>query len=539
MNFFNRAIKNVTRKLSKTILLVLTFFVIGNFVIIGLSVSNAAESAKLLTRQKMRAVVTVSVDYNKAWQYADQIEDEDELAEFYKHYPTVKLEDVNSLLTDERVKTANATSVNMMYFPTGSSIDFVHLNNQAEQNLDNNGQSCWFDEITGEQNCSTYIEPKVATKANYFANMIEFEDGQFEIVDGRFYTDEEIKNGSLVCVVTEEFAEYNHLSVGDKVALLTRQPGDFWGGFTYTEDEITMNLEIIGIYSHTNHIMPDSNSYDYTYPYDNPDNLILIPGNTLEISQLDFQLRQWDYFKEIYPDDEYYSSDEYKPSIETLTNVSLGDTTLLLSDPLEVDNFVKEHKDDLGQFIKIDANNEEFNRLAKPLDTLNLYSNFIVWLVVINAIVIITLVTALTLKTREYEIGVLLSIGASKMKVIGQFFIELALVAVIGFTLAVGSGSLIANKVGQTVLDYQINESGVNENEDDYYWQNDYVSIWNTDYSTKIELDDLIAEYDASVSPLIIGEIYVMGLGIVLISVLIPSVMIMRYNPKKILMGMN
>lgn len=539
MNFFNRAIKNVTRKLSKTILLVLTFFVIGNFVIIGLSVSNAAESAKLLTRQKMRAVVTVSVDYNKVWQYADQIEDEDERNEFYKNYPSVKLTDVDKLLADNRVKTANATTVNMIYFPTNSEIDFVRLNNQVEENLDNNGQSCWFDEDEGSQHCTTYREPKAATKANYFTSMIEFEDGQFELVDGRFYTREEIDNGAPVCLITEEFAEVNHLSVGDKFPILGRDTNDYWSGFSFTEEDVTINLEVIGIYSHTNHIMPDSNSYDYTYPYDNPDNLILIPGNTFEIQLFDFQVKSWNFYKEKYPDDEYYNDPAYMPSMENIKNVSLSDTTLLLNDPLEVDDFVKDHKDDLGQFIKIDANNEEFNRLAKPLDTLSLYSNFIVWLVVINAIVIITLVTALTLKTREYEIGVLLSVGASKLKVVGQFFIELALVAVIGFTLAVGSGSLIANKVGQTVLDYQINESGVNEDGDDYYWDNDYVSIWDTNYNTKIELDDLIAEYDASVSPLIIGEIYVMGLGIVLISVLIPSVMIMRYNPKKILMGMN
>ena len=69
MNFINRAFKNVTRRPSKSILLTLTFFLIGNLVIIGLGVSSASESAKTLTRQKMRAVVTYAVDYNKVYQY--------------------------------------------------------------------------------------------------------------------------------------------------------------------------------------------------------------------------------------------------------------------------------------------------------------------------------------------------------------------------------------------------------------------------------------------------------------------------------------
>ena len=90
MNFINRAFKNVTRKVSKSILLTLTFFLIGNLVIIGLGVANASNSAKILTRKKMRAVVTYSLDYNKIWQYMESIEDEDEritrMIEYYLRY---------------------------------------------------------------------------------------------------------------------------------------------------------------------------------------------------------------------------------------------------------------------------------------------------------------------------------------------------------------------------------------------------------------------------------------------------------------------
>ena len=97
MNFINRAYRNVTRRPSKSILLVLTFFLIGNLVIIGLGVSSASESAKKLTRQKMRAVVTYQLDYEKIWRYADSIEDEDELNEFYENYPRIKASDVSRL----------------------------------------------------------------------------------------------------------------------------------------------------------------------------------------------------------------------------------------------------------------------------------------------------------------------------------------------------------------------------------------------------------------------------------------------------------
>ena len=129
----------------------------------------------------------------------------------------------------------------------------------------------------------------------------------------------------------------------------------------------------------------------------------------------------------------------------------------------------------------------------------------------------------------------LLSIGATKFKVILQFFVELAIVAVIGFSASVISGSLIAKNIGNRVLEYQINSDGYGQEEEEYDYG--YIDIWNTDYSTEISIDDLIAEYEVKVSPLIIAEIYVLGLGIVFVSVIIPSIMIMRFNPKKILMN--
>ena len=524
MNFFQRAVKNVTRKLSKSILLIITFFMIGNFVIIGLGVANAADNAKILTRKKMRAVVTYSVDYDAVWKYADSLEDEDERNEFYKHYPSVKLSDVQEIIADSRVATANAFSTNTAYMMEG--YDFVHLNNSAEQDMGSMG-------VEGDN----YIPPTHYIKANMFPDMIEFVDGGYEIVDGRFYEQSEIDKADNVVLISKAFSELNGLKVGDTYSIYVASPNNLgMQDLTISEDAYTREFEIVGIFDFKDKITPDSSDFNYMYPYENPDNMLFMPATTLYMATLEYQQIMFDYFAQQWPDDVNYN-EESRPTEDKMNEMAVNDVTFLLNDPLEVDNFVESYTDKLPQFMKLDANNDEFKRLSKPLDTLGLYANFIIWLVVINAIVIISLVTALTLKTREYEIGVLLSVGASKVKIVLQFFVELALVAIIGFTLAVGSGSLVANKVGQKVLEFQIQESEVDDEEDDYF--STYNSVWNTDYSTKISLDDLVGEYSVSISPLIVGEIYILGLGIVLISILIPSFMIMRFNPKKILMNQN
>lgn len=535
MNFFNRAIKNTTRKLSKTILLVLTFFLIGNLVIIGLGVANASENAKTLTRRKMRAVVNLSMDYQAIWQYTETL-DEEEQNEFYKNYPHLTFEEVAEMIRDERVKTANVLTSYQFY--KTDDLDYVHLNNSAEENM-GGGMSCWYDEATGTDNCMTYVEPTFFVKGNFFPEMIEFSDGEYTISEGRFYTREEIDSYAPVALISEALAARNGLSVGDSFEIYTSSPSEVESSqYGLTKEDITTQLTVVGTFRHTHPVTPDSPNYDYTYPYENPDNLIFMPSTSIFASMITQNQKSFDYYASLYPEEDYYSDPANRPTLESLSNMGLSEAVLLLNDPMDVDDFVKDHSSALEQFRKLDANNDEFNRLAKPLDTLNLYASFIIWLVVINAIVIITLVTALTLKTREYEIGVLLSVGATKLKVIAQFFIELAIVAILGFTLAIGSGSLIARKVGNSVLEYQIASSEVDKNPDDY-WYDDRYNIWDDNYATDISLDDLVAEYDVSVSPVIIAEIYVLGLGIVMISILIPSLMIMRYNPKRILMSQN
>ncbi len=539
MNFINRAIKNVSRRLSKTILLVLTFFLIGNLVIIGLGISSASKSAKVLTRQKMRAVVNYQIDYEKVWRYAETIEDEDELNEFYQNYPRVKVGDVKEFLKDERVRIANSVSSNMWYLPDESALDFVHLGNKREEDMDqNSGETCW-EAGDGTMNCETYKEPIFFIKSNMFPGMIEFEDGDYQLVSGRFYTQEEIDKGDFVCLVSQNLAAANGLSVGDEITLATNYLSSYMKQSGVVQEDLENGFEIIGIFSHNNPLTPDHSNFDYASPYENPDNMIFMPSTTAYLAQLPVQQKNFDYYASMYPEEDYYSDPANRPDADNMErNMYIDNVTLLLDDPLNVDQFIEDHKNSLSQFTSLNADNDEFERLAKPLDTLSMYAKFIVWLVVVNAVVIITLVTALTLKNREYEIGVLLSVGAGKLKVIAQFFIELAIVALIGFTLSVVSGSLISRQIGNKVLEAQIASSGLNPDEDDIEYGN-YYDPWDNNYATEVTLEDLVSEYEVTVSPLIIAEIYVLGLSIVLVSVIIPSFMIMRYNPKKILMNQN
>ncbi len=536
MNFLKRALKNITRGKTKTCLLIITFFLIGNLVIVGLGITSAAENAKKKARMSMNPVVNVTTDYRKWYDYVDSLTDE-EREEIYENYrqnfPYITSEMIYQLMEDGRVRAVNALTVSTVY---ADGFEAVPLNNDRE-NEENGGRSCWTDEF-GNEECYTYESPSVAIKSNMYDNMIEFESGMFEIVDGRFYTQDEIDNAKPVCLITDQLAEYNNLNIGDILSVRMGQKDMLERYKDYmTEEDATLNLEIIGIY-HTSKVI-DENSEDFQWldKYESPYNWVLAPSPVVVDAQIRMSIAQDRYYNAMYGDEEPVIDES---NYDRDSWMAVSSATIMINDPLDVEDFINDNKDSLGEYRKFESDNTTFKQMSRPLDTLSLFANIIVWIVVVNAIVIITLTTALTLKNREYEIGVMLSIGVTKAKIVMQFFVELVIVAVLGFTLAVLSGSMIAGQVGKVVMDYQVateDQYADEEESNDYYYIGN--ELWNTNYFTDITQEEILKEYEVQISPLIIGEIYILGLGVVFLSILIPSAMIMRFNPKKILMSTN
>lgn len=534
MNFFNRAIKNVTRKSSKSILLGLTFLLIGNFVIVGIGISKAATNAKTITRKSMTPVVNYEIDYNAYYDYINLIEDVDEQQKAEQNYPRINSKELEELVKDPRVSTASALDVRNLYVSKDTT--YVKLNNQAEENM----------------NSGNWRNPEIIAKSNLLPDMIELHNGTYTILDGRFYTQEEIDSYAPVALVTKEFAEVNNLNVGDTFYVASQNyteytENNYYEDFDFssmdlTEDSFTAELQVIGIYDTTEKVLPGSDRYDWMSPYENPANTILTPPNAITNqtweTDRDLQIAQMNYYMEKNP--EWYEGFDITQleSKDYYLQSYISSATILLNDPIDLDPYVEELTNNAPEYRMVRFDNSDFEKYSKPLDTISLFADFIVWLVVINAIVIITLVTALTLKTREYEIGVLLSLGASKLKIVAQFFVELAIVAVIGFTLAVGTGTIISKQIGNKVLDYAIAAADVTEKEN-FGWDDGYIDPWNTNYSTDVTLDDFVAQYEVKISPAIILMVYGVGLSITLVSIIIPSAMIMRFNPKKILMNQN
>lgn len=525
MNYLKRAILYCKRKTSKSIILGITFFMIGNLVLVGLGISNAADNAKKITRDKMSAVVNYEFDYDSYWEEMDKLESDEERMEFNKNMPRVSNENVKQMMADERVLTVNQLTSTMVY---SVGIENVPVGNESKKNENSSGGAS-YDAITGEE--YVYQEANLFLMANAYPNMIEFEDGTFTLEQGRMYTQEDLDNSNHVALITKELAELNGLQIGDTfkyVMFQNDQLEQYKTTMGLTDQDCIMEVEVIGIYSTKNDVDPNSEQFDWMSPYESPKNIILIPLTAYADYSYNLITKVYDYF--VSTGNFSMIEGQERPVIEDYLVTNRA--TFLLNSPEGIQSFVSDHQSLEEEFIKFNSNEKEFQQLAKPLDTLSFFANVIVWIVALNAVVIISLVTALTLKTREFEIGVLLSLGVSKVKVVMQLFAELLIVAFLGFTLAVGTGSLIAGKVGDVVLDYQKNNT-----EQEIEVDTSYSWVGNQDYFTEISQDELLENYQVTINPLLILEIYGLGILVVFISILIPSVMIMRLNPKRIMLS--
>ncbi len=519
MNFLRRAIKNVIRVPSKSILLGITFFVIGNLVIVGLGLTSASQNAKILTRKQMRAVVSYEVDFDRYYADGDSIESEEERNEFYENYPKIDLEQNAKMIADERVKAVDAFYDRITYAP-----DLEYIKNPYS-----NSEGIAYT-IDADGNQVEYQMPSFKIQANIFPMQIALYEGTYEIVEGRYYTQEDLDNENRVCLITDELADLNNLRIGDTIKLCDYSQTDLdsFAKAGLDVSNMDLELEIIGIYHNNKELDPNDTNTQYMQAYDVPANTILMPSTAYNRYNYDASIVSNTYYNQIYG-----TGIIENPDYESFTRVNSA--VYLLDDPLHVDEFIKDYEGELGDYQILNANNDEFNRMARPLDSISMFANLILLIVGVAAVIIITLIVALTLKTRTYEMGVLLSMGVSKIKVIMQLFVELLIVAILGFSLSIVSGSLIAGKVGDVVLDYQV------ETENEYASDDSNVIYYGgvERYFTEVTQEQILSQYNVTISPLIIAEIYILGLGVVFISIVIPAMMIMRFNPKQILLNTN
>ena len=346
---------------------------------------------------------------------------------------------------------------------------------------------------------------------NAYAYIDGVKDETITIKDGTYF--DESSTDSVM--ISYEFAELNGLKVGDTFKLKN----------AYTEKSIT--LTVIGIYD-TSSERANANT---------------IYMNTETAAK-------------------FFDTEEYNNG-----NYAVGDVKFYMTNSDRADEFVEKVN---AEFTELSENNlkfavdtSEYDSLAGSIESVGSFADTILIIVIIAAVIIITLIVTINVKDRRYEIGVLMSLGASKKNIIGQIATELLIVGTIGFALASVTGTVFAKTLGNSIIESQTaatskqseknfgrpgtsmpNMPGQNNNSRSPKNQNSSnTSEMPSDMPTNMK-DVVIGgrenqkiELDINAEPLDYLLLFVTGYAVILLALILPSVGIMRYQPKEILAG--
>ena len=289
-------------------------------------------------------------------------------------------------------------------------------------------------------------------------NNIDFKSEVLKLERGR-HIEEDDQNKILI---HEKFASMNNLNLGDKIKL--EQNGK------------TVEFEVVGIFSGEK-------------------------TNNFEGLSSDF------IENTVYTD--YNSSQEL---LNYSTNNRVTSVEYGVNNPTKLDDIIKD-VESLGiNNISVSKSNKNYELVTSSVESVTKLTNMIRIGSVIVGVVILSLVLMFWIRERLYEIGVLLSLGISKMNLILQFVVETLIVTIFGFLSALGLEFIL--------LKYIIGHT---------------TSIFSEDLP-KIISDEL-TKISINGSN-IIGVIIVM-ITIVMISVIVALLPILKTKPKKILTQIN
>lgn len=475
------ALLSLKKNIGKTILLFVIIVVITNLVIAGLSIQSATKKSMDQIRSSLGNDVTLSVDFRNMMKNRKP-------SEAVSNETSLTTTMADSLKDLKYVKNYNyqiSTSAN------SNSISAVETasdnsNNQQDTNKPNDQP----------EQASNQVDFTISANTT-MKYLDSFTNNNYKLTKGRLLTTKDQNTNN--CVIETNLASDNDLSVGDTFTITT----------TINDETIIQELIIVGIYE-----IQSTNEIGSAH-FNNPVNTIY---TDLSIGQ-------------------------------TLTGSSENITSAIyyLDDPENAEAFVElaKKKSDIDfDTFSLDANNRLYQQNASSLESMKSFAKMFVWIVVIAGSAILCLILALTIRNRYYEIGVLLSLGQSKVKIIAQQLIEVGLIAVVAFVISLGTGQLTSHYMGNMLESssssnvMQMGQKGDQPNDNQN--QSDSNQQKNNTQTKENFLGNMMQgpsnqELDVSITGENVIQLAGVTATICIVSIAVPAAYVLRLTPRQIL----
>ena len=344
------------------------------------------------------------------------------------------------------------------------------------------------------------------------SRILDFDLFDYELLEGRMITQEEIDDGSKVIVIDPSKLEHgpqNPVKIGDTITytaeVRSEQDSYLVEDPTSPYTKVEIDLEVIGFMYNPNQI-EEPQMMDLHKPAFVSINLFMDTFKEIE-KQADLLM---DQTKEYYPTPMNY----------------LVDNMFYLKNFDIIDGFKQNLELELQKTRLIDfdtrvvTSSDEYNSISGPVNNMKKISSILFVGSITASLLIIGLTLLLFIMDRKHEIGIYLALGESHFKVTMQIVMEILFISTIAISLSILMSERVSSELSNKMILNQMNS--VSEVVVDPLGFNEEVNILN-EYSIHLDSDDQL-------------RVGIMAMSIIAIAMVPTTLYIRKTNPKKILM---
>lgn len=446
MYIVRNALKCISRAKGRNVLIGIIVLVIAVSACVGLSIRQAAESARTETLSTLSVTATISFDRQSAMSGMMEKPSEgqgDGRGEFDRDQFANMMGNISSLTLEEYQTYAAAESVKDFYYSLsvsvngGEGLDPISTDTSTDSDSNTQTQPDRNNMPGGGMMGSGRPNRVMGMDSDFTvigysgeAAMTSFLDGTATVTDGQIF---EEGTAAYECLISEELAVFNELAVGDTI--LIANPNS---------EEETYTLTVVGLYT-------DSTANDGGFSMMGA--TISDPANKIYMSHTALQS-----IVEASAEVSTTQTDEDTGrEFETGLSGSLS-ATYVFEDVAAYEQFETDVRtlglDDSYTVSSTDL--EAFENSLVPLNTLSTMAGyFLIVILVIGAIILIVL-NIFNVRERKYEIGVLTAMGMKKQKVALQFLTEIFAVTLAAVILGAAIGAVSSVPVTNALLENQV-----------------------------------------------------------------------------------
>ena len=480
MNGFSLAWRSVIRKPIKSVLLFVTVFTISLLLLSGMSSGKATIQMQDNTRQAIGAGLLLEENeadrHRRMDELSGQLDHKEGSAGGY-HQEKIIINGVESwrTWTDNSFETLLVEDIEKIASTEGIADYNISTVTTAARPVD-------FIRIEDEDVDQYSDFGGVSLIGNKDMSMdSNFLSGNAFITDGRM-----IKEGEKdVCAISAELADKNQLEIGCRIR---------FGNCRDKEDDMTYEAEVVGIYQVNQPIAPYM--FGDTYRSEN-----------IIFTDLDFPEKV-----DGKAGDPLYEKAYFKIA--------------------DVNDYESVKKSVMGADIAWERydlidNNGNMNTLSANFNEMEKYSKILVWVISGASLIILFLIFLFWMKSRNREIGIMLSMGTAKIRILAQIMTEALMIAAVAMLISFSA----APKVSGLTADYLVEQQIQSAEEQDLLDEGKVALSYEKSEQNVVGVQAEIT----------LGMLIQDAMGITLfitISVCVSGIAILKRNPKDILLDL-